>query len=309
MARDLRVILYRREWQELLRAPDAAKRHHFGGDYVDLVLTEMYRTDARKLASLLPTWTVAQRTTYSLNNFVGEVLNGGISQFFFNGNGVLFAEVLAALARVGADSVRARYAAELENYNRREPTLSGIYQETQQSGDWEGFRSFKAALSQSDPSESFDEWFYGGREGELDDLLRNYLGSHANQAVRFCDDDKGLASEKARRGIRDVSETLLGYLNSGNPTAQGLCLLLITPECFPPFIRTDQDRALFAVKHLSDRKALLKRLARAKGKIEFTEPNGILTVRARQSWGWFSSATIALRFRMQGHFWRIEGWG
>src|SRR5688572_30556402 len=108
MPKDYRVILYRHEWEDLLREKSQEELRH-APYFADVLLRRIFMTDARKLSRLYPKWTEGQRTLYAINVFIGEVMNGGVSQFLFNPGGILRYEVLDRLQRVGADDVAARY--------------------------------------------------------------------------------------------------------------------------------------------------------------------------------------------------------
>ena len=304
MPADHRTILYRSEWDALLREPPDL-RGYFGAGYADVLLDSIYRTDARRLAALFPTWTLGQQTLYGLNAFVGEVTNGGVSQFLFNPCRVLRYDVLEAMRRVGDDELAARYARELERYERAERDLNARRANASRAGEaegfegfWAGFKDFQRRLDATGAAEQpFNDWFFAGREAELDRRTRQWVGEHRDAFAVLCDDSRPLQRLKARRAAAALADAALHRLRFPMLSADAL----FSPASRPPGATTGGDE--WARRILADRRRLLLLARRGLARLSVEERDGRLTARISD---WVSRRSIVIE--NQEGCWNVVGW-
>lgn len=218
---DYRVVLREFEYQRMF-AGTGSDRIYFGERYAGLLLERVFETDASKLNTLLPQFPLAQRTLYALNAFVGEVTNGGISQFLFNATPALRRAASAALEQIGDDEILSRSKALFHAAERKRGEVC--------AAGWDGFLEMRDAMGEK--AKAFDEWFFDGQEAELDSKMRQFVQQHRDEFLVFCDGDSDLQRDWTRRILGRVLRAYEGYLKDekrGFPK-WALYHLLFTPS-------------------------------------------------------------------------------
>lgn len=307
VSRDYRTILFRDELDQLLRDPeDEALRESFGGDYADALLSRIFDTDARKLAKLFPRWTTGQQTLYAINALVGEVCNGGISQFFFNPASVLRYEIVPALERIGADAIAQRYARELVRYEHAEPELGELRSHALKRADWNGYRAFKAAFEsggQPDEAKTFDAWFYAGRKGELNRLMRDYIRRHPDQFAIYCDGNPSLQRRKVSDELTLFAKGILAWLDK--PLFPRIADVRFTEDARASLAQQSASAGTAAVQILRDRRHILRSLrwGARRLQLECARRPFTATVTSRLPW-----RRASLTFHRETTAWRIASW-
>jgi hypothetical protein len=120
--------------------------------------------------------TPGQRAIYALTVFAREVDNGGLEQFFWNSSGDLYPQVLAGLARVGADDRTAILR-----------TAASFFDD-EQTVHRRSLRQAKLSAASRDEKEAFfgplTHQLYGQKRGvelELMPLFVRYINNHPDE--------------------------------------------------------------------------------------------------------------------------------
>lgn len=191
---EYRTVLRQFEVERML-ADDGVDRDNFGVRYGHGMLELILETNAEKLDQLFPRFSVAHQTLYAVNAFVGEVCNGGISQFFFNAVPVLRDAVPQALGRIGDSSVMEHCGVLFSA-----ATDASLQSIRSNATSWDEFLEFKGQMGEA--AELFDNWFFEGQQAPLDRKMRSFVRNNLEEYVRICEGNKGLEQQWTRRTLR-----------------------------------------------------------------------------------------------------------
>lgn len=170
----------------------------YGERYSDELLSLIYSTDPRKIEKQFPTFSRCHQILYALSAFVGQVGNGGISQFCFNCKPVVQTAVLDAMQQLGADEMLKR-AQPIINNRESNQTLQLMREEAE---SWDDFTEFCEEMG--DETDAFDNWFFDGQKTQLDKLMRQFVIQNKESYVRICDGNTRLERQWTRRILRPL---------------------------------------------------------------------------------------------------------
>ncbi|MGF1486679.1 MAG: DUF4375 domain-containing protein [Prochloraceae cyanobacterium] len=131
--------------------------------------------------------TPGQKALSALNEFIAEVNNGGIAQFFWNESEFIWQQVLVGLELIDDRIMVEAYKKELQKYLNNQTQLEEIRSQYWQTNDLKYYSNFAKTYQSLLPSyENFRDIFYSDRD-RIPEKLVNYINSHAEEFVIFID--------------------------------------------------------------------------------------------------------------------------
>jgi len=213
------------------------KLESYGEGYSDELLSLIYSTNPKKIEKLFPTFSHCHQTLYALGAFVGQVGNGGISQFCFNCTPVIRTAVLDAMQQLGANEILKR-AQPIINIRESNQTLQLMREETE---SWDDFREFCDEMG--DETEEFDNWFFDGQKTHLDKLMRQFVLQNRESYVRVCDGNIRLERQWTRRILQPLLHEFDEYIREErNQTGCDFYDLLFLSAARDPFSKDRAER-------------------------------------------------------------------
>ena len=183
---DYRKKLTRKEFASI---NNSASEEHILSEYAetfDLEGAEGYfeeEFEIYKFAILTP----GQRSLCALSEFITEVSNGGISQFFWHESEFIWRQVLIALKLIGDRGMAEAYTKELQKYLDNRSQLEEVRSQYWQTSDLEYYSEFAKTYKSLPPTyDTFRDYFYPNLR-QLEERLINYITSHPDELAIFTD--------------------------------------------------------------------------------------------------------------------------
>ncbi len=246
---DYRVIVRRFEYERLMMPREHETRKRYpGSPFSSEFLSDYYDTTS-PLERTFRDLNETQRLLYAVCAVDGQVVNGGISQFFYNCRPILWDAARVALVTLDMEDLLKGFDV-LYRRRRNKSILDWIRLNLR---GWDSYREFKAAFDTDDDLNEFDTSYYRKWQPLLAENVQRYMKGRDSEVALFVDDDPALKEEWFRKRLERPIAHYDQYVKSNKKSSQyGFFDLLFHPEASHRLGESKEGRRA-AAREISDR--------------------------------------------------------